>query len=185
MYKSRVITFVGIVGIAVIVAIGLPLASTKAETGHEHPGKTSKMGKMDMKKHGKGYTLTLEKIHAKHLPMISGSIEKAIKAVEAGNKETALAELHKAQKMLIAIKKGIAKHAKPRFVNTKCPIFQTPIEPDKITKELIREYKGQKVAFCCNDCLPIWDKLSDAKKDAKLAKAKQKPVEDHSKHKMH
>ncbi len=48
-----------------------------------------------------------EEKHAKHLPMISGSIEKAIKAIEAGNKETALAELHKAQKMLTAMKKKL------------------------------------------------------------------------------
>lgn len=122
-----------------------------------------------------------EEKHAKHLPMISGSIEKAIKAIEAGNKETALAELHKAQKMLTVIKKGIAKYVTPKFVNSKCPLMDSPINPDKVTKNLIREYKGQKVAFCCSKCLPKWDKLTDAEKDAKLAKAKHRPDGDCSK----
>ena len=184
MTKGRLITFIGIVSVAVILAVSLPLTLTKAETEHDHPGKMGKMDmKKNMKKHSEGRVLTLEKIHTKHLPMISGSIEKAIKAIEAGNKKTALAELHKAQKMLTAIKKGIAKHVKPKFVNSKCPIWGSPIEPDKVTKDLIREYKGQKVAFCCADCPPAWDKLSDTQKDAKLAKAKSEPVEEHSEHK--
>lgn len=32
-------------------------------------------------------------------------------------------------------------------------------------------WKGQKVGFCCNGCKPKWAKLSDAQKDAALAKA--------------
>ncbi len=184
MTKGRLITFIGIVSVAVILAVSLPLTLTKAETEHDHPGK---MGKRDMKKkmkkHSEGRVLTLEKIHTKHLPMISGSIEKAIKAIEAGNKKTALAELHKAQKMLTAIKKGIAKHVKPKFVNSKCPIWGTPIKPDEVTKDLIREYKSQKVAFCCANCLPAWDKLTDAEKNEKLTKVKPEPMKNHSEHK--
>ena len=45
MNKDRVLTFVGIVSLALIVAISFPLTPTKAETGHEHHGQ---MGKMDM-----------------------------------------------------------------------------------------------------------------------------------------
>ena len=185
MNKGMIITFVGIVGIAVIVAISLPLTPAKAETGHEHQGQMDKMDmKKGMKKHVKADVLTLEKIHSGHLPMVLTSIEKAIKAIEAGNSKDALAELHKAEKMIANINEAIAKHIKPKFVNSKCPIWGTRIEPDKVTEDLIREYKGQKVAFCCKDCPSLWDKLSDAEKDAKLSKAKPKPTKPHSEHKM-
>ena len=163
MSKTRLVTIVGIISIAAIVAISPLLTSAKAEAGHEQHGK-----KMDMKaKH-----LSLEKIHSEHLPMVSQSIDKAIKAVEAGNKETALAELHKAQKMLATVKDGIGKHVKPKFANISCPIMGSPINPEKVGKNLIRDYKGQKVAFCCGGCPSKWDKLTDAEKTAKLAKAK-------------
>ncbi len=182
MNKSRVITFVGIVSIAVMVAISLPLASTKAETGHEHQ---SQAGKMEMKQHCGQKTLSLNHIHSQNLPMVSKSIEKAIKAIEAGNNKVALAELHKTKKMLATINESIGRHIKPKFVNNRCPIWGAPIEPDKVTEDLVREYKGQKVAFCCKDCPPVWDKLTDAEKDAKLAKAKPKPAKTHSEHEMH
>ncbi len=58
------------------------------------------------------------------------------------------------------------------LANTKCPIMGTPIDPAKVTESLTRDYKGQKVAFCCAMCPPQWDKLTDAQKDAKLLAAK-------------
>jgi hypothetical protein len=65
--------------------------------------------------------------------------------------------------------------------------MDAPIVPEKVTKGLIREYKGQKIAFCCAGCPSAWDKLTGAQKDAKLAKVKPKPVQDrtqtHSGHK--
>lgn len=33
------------------------------------------------------------------------------------------------------------------------------------------DYKGQKVGFCCEDCIDGWQQMSDAKKDAMLKKA--------------
>ena len=56
------------------------------------------------------------------------------------------------------------------FVNVRCPIMDTPIDLAKVPESLIREHKGKKVAFCCTGCPVAWDKLSDAEKDAKLAK---------------
>ena len=131
MSKTKLVTIVGVISIVVIAAISIPLASAKAEGGHGNHGK------MDMKKQMKAKPLSLEKIHSGHLPMVSQSIDKAIKAVEAGNKETALAELHKAQKMLTAINAGIAKHVKPKFANIRCPIMGSPINPDKVGKNLL------------------------------------------------
>jgi hypothetical protein len=55
-----------------------------------------------------------------------------------------------------------------KFVNARCPIMGGAINPARVTDDLTREYKGQKVAFCCGGCPPEWDKLSPAEKDAKL-----------------
>ncbi|MDY7011970.1 MAG: hypothetical protein SVV80_14665 [Planctomycetota bacterium] len=57
------------------------------------------------------------------------------------------------------------------FVNVRCPIMGTPIDPAKVPDNLTREYKGKKVAFCCAGCPVEWDKLTDAERDAKLAKS--------------
>ena len=57
------------------------------------------------------------------------------------------------------------------FVNARCPIMGTPIDPAKVPAELTRTYKGQQVAFCCAGCPTEWDELSDEEKDAKLAAA--------------
>lgn len=56
-------------------------------------------------------------------------------------------------------------------VNSKCPIMGGKIDPAKVPADLTREYKGQKVGFCCAGCPATWDKLTDAEKDAKLAAA--------------
>ncbi len=57
------------------------------------------------------------------------------------------------------------------YVNTQCPIMGSAIDPADVPADHVREYKGQKVAFCCDQCVVAWDKLSDSEKDAKLAKA--------------
>ncbi len=178
MSKTRLVTIVSAIGIAAIAATTIPIAkASSCCAGH------GQKPKMDMKNPVKTGTLSLEKIHSGHLLMVSQSIDKAIKAVEAGNKKTALAELHKAQKMLAVINAGIGKHVKPKFANVSCPIMGLSINPDKVGKDLIRDYKGQKIAFCCGGCPASWDKLSDAEKDAKLAKVTPKPMKNHSGHK--
>jgi hypothetical protein len=55
-------------------------------------------------------------------------------------------------------------------VNARCPIMGGTINTATVPESLTREYKGQKVAFCCAMCPGQWDKLSDADKDAKLSK---------------
>ena len=56
------------------------------------------------------------------------------------------------------------------YANVRCPmmVMGKPIDPAKVTDDLKRDYKGQKVAFCCAACPPKWDKLTDTEKDAKL-----------------
>lgn len=55
------------------------------------------------------------------------------------------------------------------FANARCPIMGNPIDPAKIPASLVRDYKGEKVAFCCGGCPGMWDMLPAFQKDAKLA----------------
>jgi pectinesterase len=73
--------------------------------------------------------------------------------------------------------KPTAAAVKPgwKVVNNVCPIMGTKIDPAKVPDSLIRDYKGQKVGFCCSDCPKDWDSLSDAQKDAKLQAVLPKP----------
>ena len=62
-------------------------------------------------------------------------------------------------------------------VNGTCPMMGSKIDPAKVPVSLTRDFYGQKVGFCCGDCLPAWDKLTDNEKAAKLAPAMAKPAE--------
>ncbi len=66
-----------------------------------------------------------------------------------------------------------AAHAETaQFANAKCPIMGSVINPEKVTADLIKEFKGQKVAFCCAGCPDKWDALSDEDKATKLLASK-------------
>ncbi len=171
MNRKTLATVVVIGAIAVVGAI-LPRALAQAGHGTGHSGH---MGGMNMKQHAKAEVLSLGEIHSKHVPMVVLSIDKAKKALASGDKRTVLAELNKAREMLMAIHAALGKHVKPQFANNLCPIMGSPINPEKVTKNLIRDYKGQKVAFCCAGCPATWDKLTDAQKQGKLARAKSDP----------
>lgn len=59
------------------------------------------------------------------------------------------------------------------YANTKCPIMMAKvIDPEKVTDDLAKEFKSEKIAFCCADCVAKWDALSDEEKAAKLAASK-------------
>jgi len=48
--------------------------------------------------------------------------------------------------------------------------MNSPIQPERVNKEnLVREFQGQKVAFCCGGCPAAWDRLSDSEKQQKLS----------------
>ena len=120
--------------------------------------------------------------HAARLEKLSAAvkaIESARSAVESGDKETALARIDEAHKLVKAIhEEAAARHQgmhAAKFVNSRCPIMGTAIDAAKVPESLIREYKGGKVAFCCGGCPAAWDKLSDAEKEAKLEKARGEP----------
>ena len=67
---------------------------------------------------------------------------------------------------------GPAPQAAAGTVNDRCPIMGGKIDPANVPDALTREFKGQKVGFCCGGCPAAWDKLSDAQKQAKLDKVK-------------
>ncbi len=65
-----------------------------------------------------------------------------------------------------------------KIVNTQCPFMGEAIN-DTITVA----YKDGKVAFCCKECVPMWEKLSDKEKAEKLASpGKGKGGHDHGDH---
>ena len=74
--------------------------------------------------------------------------------------------------LLVAVQARLAARAPGvgvgEFVNAKCPIMNNPIDPARVTEDLIRPFKGGKVAFCCAICPPKWDKLNDTQKQRKL-----------------
>ncbi len=67
-----------------------------------------------------------------------------------------------------AVTASSAVAAAPKVVNTICPIEGGAVDPNTVPDSLTREFKGQKVGFCCAGCPAVWDKLSDAEKEAKL-----------------
>ena len=51
-------------------------------------------------------------------------------------------------------------------VNTMCAVNPNdPVDPAVASAE----WKGQKIGFCCNGCVPKWNKMTDAQKDAAVA----------------
>jgi hypothetical protein len=60
--------------------------------------------------------------------------------------------------------------SKVATVNPKCPMMtDNKINNAAMAAHMVREFKGQKVGFCCPPCIPKWEALSDEEKAAKLA----------------
>lgn len=58
-------------------------------------------------------------------------------------------------------------------VNSMCAVVTSdPVNP-ALTPVV---WKGQKVGFCCKGCIPRWEKMTEAEKDASLAKAMATPL---------
>jgi hypothetical protein len=58
-------------------------------------------------------------------------------------------------------------------VNYYCVV----VNDDPVDPEVVREYKGQRVGFCCPGCIKRWNAMTDEQKDAavKNAVAKGRP----------
>ena len=57
-------------------------------------------------------------------------------------------------------------------VNNVCPIMGGKVNP-----EVIFEWDGQTVGFCCAGCIPEFEKLDDKEKATKLAEAAAGKIE--------
>jgi hypothetical protein len=67
-----------------------------------------------------------------------------------------------------------------KVVNAWCPVMdEHPVgggSPAFTARpDAVREYKGMKVGFCCEDCVAQWDAMPEAEKAAALAKARSTP----------
>jgi hypothetical protein len=58
------------------------------------------------------------------------------------------------------------------FANEKCPIMGGKPDP-----ELVVQWEGKTIGFCCDGCPQKWEKLSDEEKAAKLAAVSHDPAE--------
>ena len=83
----------------------------------------------------------------------------------------ALADTTLVDEFVYTVKK--AASSKIAVVNSTCPITGGSLSPDGVVERLTRDYKGQKIGFCCDGCPEAWDKLTAAQKDAELAKTKK------------
>jgi hypothetical protein len=54
-------------------------------------------------------------------------------------------------------------------VNSKCPLMGDKINHAAMSVDMVRDFNGQKVGFCCTPCMPKWDALTEIEKTAKLA----------------
>lgn len=144
--------------ISIIVTVAIAGMAVAADSS-QHPSHSHK-------------AMDLKQVQAKILPMSLKSITAITKATQSGDKAGALKELAHLEAMLKQIQAVLAKELGPQFANTKCPIMGHPINPKNVPDNLIREYKGQSIGFCCAGCPERWDALSEAQKKAKL-KAQQ------------
>lgn len=129
----------------------------------------------------------------KGLDDLEASLQRAQKAVQAGDAKAAAAELANAQKALASLKeqlKSCPMAAQANVpANTHCPIMGGKIDPANVKPELTRRFKGQIIAFCCGGGPAQWDTLDDQQKQAKLdahqpvdQKTEAKPADPHSGH---
>ncbi len=60
---------------------------------------------------------------------------------------------------------GATAQASPSVMNSKCPF-----SGHGVAAGATADYKGKTVGFCCKDCATKWAGMSDADRDAALAK---------------
>ena len=154
-------------GIGVVLMVALLYIPSLAE--EQHQGHKMHMAATNAPSKTGGHNM--HEMHMKKLSQAMKAIDKAVKQVEAGNKEKALVELAEAKKLVLACHKAMTEMHKGKIVNAQCPIMGTKLDPKKVTASLTRTYNGKKIGFCCAGCTSAWDKLTDQQKKEKLGKA--------------
>jgi hypothetical protein len=108
-------------------------------------------------------------IDVKRLSAIQEAVARAVGHLQAGHQQEALTELKLVQNSLESLRRAIERNTALSFVNDRCPIMGTLIDPTKVPAALTRMHEGRRVAFCCAGCPQAWDRLGTAEKAAKLA----------------
>ena len=167
------LTGLGIGVVSVVALLSFPVFAKEKHHGHKmHMAETTAPARvMPHSVHG---------THLKKLSQAIKAIDKAVKEVEAGNKDKALIELAQAKKLVLACHKAMLEMGKGKIVNVRCPIMRTKLDPGKVPAKLTKIYSGIKIGFCCAGCPSAWDKLNNQQKQEKLGKAGVK--KEHSKH---
>jgi hypothetical protein len=113
------------------------------------------------------------------LAEIAKILDAAQKAADQGDAKAAAAQIAKASAVLEQLQASV-KQSEGDLIsvdNQKCPIMDMAV--GKVPESLTRIYKGRRIGFCCHDCPQMWDRLSEAEKNAKFQKigiAEQKMV---------
>jgi hypothetical protein len=114
-------------------------------------------------------------VDLKKLGAIQEALARAVGHVEAGYTTDAVKELRQIQASLESFRQAIVKNTPSPFVNDRCPILGTAIDPTKVPANLTRLYGSRTVAFCCAGCPQKWDQLANSEKTAKLASGMVQP----------
>jgi len=166
-----------LIAATIISLAGLTLISAQAKAAEE-PNKAAitgeKMGKMpkctmeDMQKCTKTCIKNCQ-TNMEDISAATAAIKAATEAIDKGDTQAAKSELEKADKLLATVHKSMEENIeKMPCVNARCPISGKPVDTMDRPKDCTRMYKGMKVGFCCPNCPPAWDKLTDEEKDTKL-----------------
>lgn len=71
--------------------------------------------------------------------------------------------------LVLAVLLAGCAHAPARPApNARCPIM-TDLEPDGATYVT---WRGERIGFCCAQCVDKWDRMSDADRERALARAR-------------
>ncbi len=159
--NKKATLFIGVISIAALLSI--PAYAEKKHQGH-------KMQMAAATTPSKTGCHNVHEIHMKKLSQAMMAIDKAVKSIEADNKDKALAELAEAKKLVAACHLGMSQIGKGKIVNARCPIMGSKLDPNRVPEKLTRTYMGKKVGFCCGGCPAAWDKLSKEEQAKKLKK---------------
>jgi hypothetical protein len=176
---------VGLAALGLIAAVGLLVGAKAGDTccgvmqppaaGHqEHASRNMVSGQAGEDQPAK----VAQKELLERLETALKSLDQVRKHLDGGKTKEATEELGKAQELLKGVHEALVGHHPKEaagVVNVKCPITGEAIDPAKVPANLIVEFKGRKVGFCCGSCPPAWNNLSDQEKQAKLSKALLQP----------
>lgn len=138
------------------------------------------------------------KMHMDMMTKLKDTLAQAKQAVQAGNTEQASQKIDQAQQLIDKQHAAMHERMQGRMgrmmsrmgdgggmkcpmcgqamgpagedkvANSQCPMDGSKIDPSKMTKGSTRDYKGEKLGFCCAGCANQWDQLSDAQKKDKM-----------------